>query len=106
MTNTTNIETTVKNTVMEGNQFKILGIWAAAAVPMGILAYVLYPALDIYRFATWWAGLGFCERPYWKRLPFNGWSLGSYLLVVLYTVDTGNLWWRLMSYVGEFIFFR
>jgi hypothetical protein len=48
MTNTTISESTAWNTVQEGNQYslaKILGLWVAAAAPMGILSYVVYPAL-------------------------------------------------------------
>ncbi len=48
MTNTTISESNAWNTVQEGNQYslaKILGLWAAAALPMGILGWVIYPAL-------------------------------------------------------------
>ena len=48
MTNTTISESNAWNTVQEGNQYslaKILGLWAAAALPMGILGWVVYPAL-------------------------------------------------------------
>ena len=48
MTNKTISDPTTWNTVQEENQYsltKILGLWVAAAVPMGILSYVVYPAL-------------------------------------------------------------
>ena len=41
-------DTTAWNKVQEENQYslaKILGIWVAAALPMGILGYLVYPAL-------------------------------------------------------------
>ena len=48
MTNKMNSDPMVWNTVQEGNQYslaKILGLWVAAAAPMGILSYVVYPAM-------------------------------------------------------------
>jgi len=48
MTNSTISESTAWNTIQERNQYsltKILGLWIAAAAPMGILSYVVYPAL-------------------------------------------------------------
>ena len=48
MTDLTISESTAWNTVQEENQYslaKILGIWVAAALPMGILSWVVYPAL-------------------------------------------------------------
>ena len=48
MTTATNSDSSVWNTVQEGNQYslaKIIGLWVAAAAPMGILAWVVYPAL-------------------------------------------------------------
>ena len=48
MTNKTVSDPTTWNTVQEDNQYslvKILGLWAAAALPMGILGWVIYPAL-------------------------------------------------------------
>jgi hypothetical protein len=44
MTNTTISESAVWNTVQEGNQYslaKVLGLWLAAAAPMGILVWVV-----------------------------------------------------------------
>jgi membrane protease YdiL (CAAX protease family) len=48
MTDVTISDSTAWNTVQEENQYslaKILGIWVAAALPMGILGYLVYPAL-------------------------------------------------------------
>lgn len=48
MTNETISDSNAWNTVQEENQYslaKILGLWAAAALPMGILGWVVYPAL-------------------------------------------------------------
>ena len=48
MTNKMNSDPMVWNTVQEGNQYslaKILARWVAAAAPMGILSYVVYPAM-------------------------------------------------------------
>jgi len=48
MTNKMNSDPMVWNTVQEGNQYslaKILALWVAAAAPMGILSYVVYPAM-------------------------------------------------------------
>ena len=48
MTTATNSDSSVWNTVQEENQYslaKILGLWVVAAAPMGILSYVVYPAL-------------------------------------------------------------
>jgi len=48
MVNTTISDSNSWNTVQEENQYslaKILGLWAAAALPMGILGWVIYPAL-------------------------------------------------------------
>jgi membrane protease YdiL (CAAX protease family) len=48
MTNTTISDSIAWNTVQEENQYslaKILGIWVAAALPMGILSWLVYPAL-------------------------------------------------------------
>ena len=48
MTNITISGSTAWNTVQEENQYslaKILGLWVVAAAPMGILSYVVYPAL-------------------------------------------------------------
>jgi len=48
MTNKMNSDPMVWNTVQEGYQYslaKILALWVAAAAPMGILSYVVYPAM-------------------------------------------------------------
>jgi membrane protease YdiL (CAAX protease family) len=48
MTNETISDSNAWNTVQEENQYslaKILGLWAAAALPMAILGWVVYPAL-------------------------------------------------------------
>jgi len=48
MTIKMNSDPMVWNTVQEGNQYslaKILALWVAAAAPMGILSYVVYPAM-------------------------------------------------------------
>ena len=48
MTNSTISKSNAWNTVQGENQYslvKILGLWAAAALPMGILGWVVYPAL-------------------------------------------------------------
>ncbi|MFC1923487.1 lysostaphin resistance A-like protein [Chloroflexota bacterium] len=48
MTNETISDSNAWNTVQEESQYslaKILGLWAAAALPMGILGWVVYPAL-------------------------------------------------------------
>jgi membrane protease YdiL (CAAX protease family) len=48
MTNITISDSNAWNTVQEENQYslaKILGLWTAAALPMGILGWVVYPAL-------------------------------------------------------------
>ncbi|MFC2025624.1 CPBP family intramembrane glutamic endopeptidase [Chloroflexota bacterium] len=54
MASTTISESTAWNAVQEENQYslaKILGLWAAAALPMGILGWVVYPALTPDRMA-------------------------------------------------------
>jgi membrane protease YdiL (CAAX protease family) len=48
MSDRTSFQPTAWNAVQKGNQYslaKILGIWAAVTIPMGILAWVIFPAL-------------------------------------------------------------
>jgi hypothetical protein len=91
MSGTIASETVAWNLVQEENQYslaKILGIWVAAALPMGILSWVVYPAL-VPDFEADLLGAGFT----WVSLMAVGLMWVFVLALIIVYREEGDLRW-------------